>query len=999
MAGTGLPVHVESVTQEAESAVNAALSGVKSDMAGQIDTIGSQLDNGETDVNAAIASKIGSIDNDLYEAKAPINKAVDKAMVDTTTPIYYTEAELNAHGTQIPMDTQQVIAALSDPTGQQVVAQLIPGKPITSSRDVILTTVPTDDRTITIPALEQTPTPYVPPPVAPPVVPPPPPPPSFNDGGISTPGTVSPLPPLPAAIPQPPSTLPSLCPGQTPPPNLVAPPAGDTGYFGINGCGTPPGRTFVGLMCPDEMTDEMRKPPYVSCWGNEGQVYVWKAPESPPPPPPPPPPPEVSPPPPASPPPVCCVMPPPPCGCSESPPSPPPPASPPTPESPPPPPPAPVNPISEIFYRGATECDIVGDLVDTFKQGPYFKSDQPDLVEKSEGISDLYRRLVSGLQSISRTVLGESWTENKNLEAATYSLTTDILGGVTQVQTAMSLLPFPSKDIQRASANIAIAIGTATKAEMGTGVPMGQMSLPLQYALNYMNANAIPSQSEVDILFGRGFIDEANWNCLTKMQGNDPYQRRSLITLDEWRPDPSQTVLLKWRGAINAAQEIEYMKRNHVPFDERRDQLYALMTYVPSASDLVMFMTRDAADDAVVKQYGYDNEFETKLYGAGGKIAPGPIAKWMQANGISEDVMRYVWRSHWKIPSNTQLYEALHRFRPDRVEYVLWQGRNPNWKPGDADPPGDPRPIVVTASDVQNAIEVNDMAPGWVPALMAASYHPINRTDAIDAFQSGVFNDVQLYEAMRDNGYTDKDATLFVQLQVAKRATRMRNSSGVWTSRKILRAYMDGVLSYAAANALLAPIVLSEDQRADLLSGADAEMNAQSKRVAIKRFRRAYMVGEMGAAQVKDILLSRGIDPMRIDQLLYQWDDERQGRYKEPTARLIIQWATLGIISSDDAYDRLKKMGYNDIDAQRIVWQGLYAQQQAVQKTIEKAAKQRDATFKSLQQAAKAETDDLTKRWNQLKSDITFWQKEADRVEKALQQRNTGVGAQMPPNL
>lgn len=623
---------------------------------------------------------------------------------------------------------------------------------------------------------------------------------------------------------------------------------------------------------------------------------------------------------------------------------------------------------------------------------PENKTGKPLADRSTDTISGLYRKGVSGVKAF--VDFAFDGFDTKTLQESyrqSMASTGDILGGTTRLRAAIDGLPpeiAPNKDV---AWTLGMTVATFHDAAQEMGFPGDQLVLPYTYLFNYQHPWAIPAQGELDTLYATGKYTFERWSCLTRAHGNDPDMRGELVELAYTRPSPSEIAILKRRGYfdVEPADYRELMRLAGVaPTNERWYE--ELTAFVPGASDIVRFMTRDAMDDAVAKRYNLDKDFETKLYGAGGKVAPGQAADWMRANGVSEEQMRAFWRAHWDIPSNTALYEMYHRLREDRAAVAEWDDRATGMDADAAVKRLGPRPPVVALSDVRRALEINDMAPEWVDPLLAISFHPINRTDLIDGYHAGSVSEAQFISGMRDNGYSPENAKSLLDIQRAKKGARLANQSGVMSVRKVMRYYREGAITSARADELMAPVIIDPVQRQRLIQGADAEAEADVRVAFLKRARRAYFTGGWTDEGLAIEFQARGIDPARGEQLRRQWFHEREGRFKEPSAKMVVDWCKHGIISPDDAYARLRRIGYDDVDTRRIVAQGIVAQNRAIEAEMGKQERALNAVVTSMRKARKTEEAALKAREKEIRDDIERMSKEGERIRKELASRLPG---------
>lgn len=925
-----IPPHYQDAMDRISADLVSAQQSIDALWIQRIDAIETELRAAQSDVYTSVATVMGAIDGELRAAIVPSVKALDKAITTIAGDLIYAEEELRAVGVAVPQTPEARVIDLEEPTGDRLFARLTGTDPDSTRPPEALG------------AYHDYPIPS-----APSVI---------SDGAqVETPdGTLDTLPPaladagatdtdtLESAASDCGCSVPIPC--ASPTITITCPPVADEsegGGGGESGGGGGP----TGIESIDEVLASVPQDPiqaaaeYLFSDGAPGPVDEVGA--------------RIA---------AGAVV-----GAA--------------------------NVRAPQWYplRWATS-DVCGMLAETVA---HYKMDSMSVdisaAERGNVITQIWRGGLAGIQTAADAVFSGLSSEVRSGAFKQYiQLTGDILGGAsTVIHTLQGMVPGSLPDIN-AAWNIGMRLATAQKAGESTGYPMSYLSLPLTYALQFSNPLQIPSQSELNGAYLSGALDDQTWVCLTRTNGNQPDLARVMLSASQTRPNVSDIVQLYQRGVIGTIDMLRArMRTEGVLTDAYMTEYVALAQYIPASSDLVRYMTRDSADDDVVKQYGYDTDFEKKLYGKGGAAAPGPIAAWMRANGVTEDVMRYYWRSHWDIPSNTALYEMLHRLRPDRDEVTGWDRAFAANGEEAATKAFGPRPRVVTTDDVRRAIEVNDMAPTWVQPLVDISYHPINRTDVIDGYHAGAISERVFVGRMQDNGYTRENAEFLLDIQRAKRGTRLANKSGVWTERLILRAYMDGTINGGRADALLTPLVTDPGLRQALIQGADRMVDARVKSATLKRLRRAYIVGELEDVDATARLLAGGMSEQRAADLLSMWQDEQRGRYREPTAKMVIEWARNGLIAEQDAYQRLLRLGYISLDAERMIYRGLQQRQGDMQRALGIAEKRQAQVIKDKRAAKRADDKELEERAKEA-------QRELDRLSKELKRINDEQGKRKP---
>lgn len=461
-----------------------------------------------------------------------------------------------------------------------------------------------------------------------------------------------------------------------------------------------------------------------------------------------------------------------------------------------------------------------------------------------------------------------------------------------------------------AAVALATMLAGVSWAETITGAPLKYLAQSNTYSLQFLAPQFLPGQADLDNLQLRDKIDEDVWTCLTKANGNLPQWHRAARDAKQALLTPDQITQLRRRNLITVKQYWDMMREAGYINDRYTGATWELSELPLGASDIVRCMVRDSFDAHAVAKYQYDKDFTEKF--------TGQARDWFYWQGYSEEQARYIWRAHWEIPSNTALYEMYHRLRPDRKEAVEYGEQLAAAEAaGGAAPAGD-APPVVTRSDIKEAMEINDMAPAWIDAMLAISMHPITNSDAARAYMIGYFDSAELIERFRDNGYTEDDATTLAEYWEFESNKRIRSQSGVLTPRKVLSLYKDGAIDRAAARLYLQDIFPNAQQLDKLLGQADDQQKAELVQTRSKLIKRSVITGEYTNKDAVTALIGLGINRNTAQGTADTWELEGSHRSKEVLAAQLCKWRYMGLITSDQHQQRLMRLGYPLDDARTI---------------------------------------------------------------------------------
>ena len=458
-------------------------------------------------------------------------------------------------------------------------------------------------------------------------------------------------------------------------------------------------------------------------------------------------------------------------------------------------------------------------------------------------------------------------------------------------------------------------LGAAQQIENKTSIPLSYLMTSERYLFQFANPQELPNQVRTDDAYLSGTISDALWECWTKANGNLAEPARRVMTGNQARPDIGDLITLYRRGKLTRDELNQRAREKGVLDTKYVHEWLEASVALPTQSDLVKFMVRDAADDDVAKAYGFDNGFEEKF-------TP-QMEAWARALGLDPKYFRYEWRAHWNVPSYTQLMEMFHRLRPGRPELLEWDEKWGQLGEAAAELAGEPRPPVVTLADVQKAIEVDDYAPAWVRAMVSIGYAPITRTDAVRAYQIGAFDESRLKSAFLDVGYSPASADDLVEFHRQDKARRRANVTGTWSMRKITTYFKRGFLSRDKAAELMRPLTADGAEVERVLSSAEEEMAADTRAAAVKGVRRGLMSGEHSDKQAQALLLGFGVDATSAARLVTTWVMERDTRYKRISAAEAQKMFRNGLIGAEELRQRLINLGYARRDADLIMAKAL----------------------------------------------------------------------------
>lgn len=181
-------------------------------------------------------------------------------------------------------------------------------------------------------------------------------------------------------------------------------------------------------------------------------------------------------------------------------------------------------------------------------------------------------------------------------------------------------------------------------------------------------------------------------------------------------------------------------------------------TDIPGPGDLIRFAVREA----------YDETRWTEL--------PPGFSEYMKFQGYSETWSNIFWTAHWQLPSLTACYEA------------VWRGkRSEDW--------------------LKDMLTLHDFEAQYHDVLIANMYKTLPRVDIRRAYEAGFFDESEVENRMKIEGYNEEDAAI-------QAATQIREVLDVYIKAEAKESetdFIDGFIDEATLRANLEALIPNPD--------------------------------------------------------------------------------------------------------------------------------------------------------------------------------------------
>lgn len=462
---------------------------------------------------------------------------------------------------------------------------------------------------------------------------------------------------------------------------------------------------------------------------------------------------------------------------------------------------------------------------------------------------------------------------------------------------------------------------------------MNPVIIPLLDLLDRLIKSAmptgVPSTDEAIAMFLANGIDKDHFRCLVELNGDNFEEAYYQFEASRSKLNIDDSIQLLRRGVFDENLFKQYVRMDGWIADKEIEHKIELSWLYPGPQDIVRFMLRDVDDDTIVNKFGLDDEFERKFGGT--------LQQWAVYAGVPEDVMKYHWRAHWKIPSPQMLFEMLHRLRPEKPDV---QQKN----------------ATVTIEDVNIALGQDDWLPYWQPRLTEISYRPFTRVDARRMYAGGFISGDQFKSTVQDQGYKPEDAELtkkWMDNEVVKQAM----------ATDAAKAY----LKYGIGEQQLRLELIGRGYSLFAITDAIGRLNDRLHWDHIAKctdaIAKKYINGDIDQASLSKDLTGVGIVGSQAADLIGRLNCQMKHKEKSETGSQLCEWYQNGLITPGEFATRLVNIGYDSDNATRIVTmcqikaaEKILKQQQKLAKetqtAIEKAKKEQEKAIKEAEKAA-----------------------------------------------
>ena len=425
--------------------------------------------------------------------------------------------------------------------------------------------------------------------------------------------------------------------------------------------------------------------------------------------------------------------------------------------------------------------------------------------------------------------------------------------------------------------------GTAGDLLDRTGVPWSYIT-----AL-YNDIIRKASLENLSKLFWRGIIDENELYRLAKVQGYDEYHTDLIVEAHRPLPSPEELIYAfkKWGFDDETVEKfLEWLGYKGWSRMIKMESYYK----IPSISDIIRFMVREAFNPYAIEKFRMLEEF------------PEEAVRYAEIQGLTRDWVEKYWIAHWDLPSPSQVFDMYHR-----IDKAPSEDAEPVVSPYS----GEVRYRHISKQVVFDYLKFADLLAYWRPKMLRISDNPLTRVDIRRMYELGIFNEDDMFFAYIEAGYSEEHAkalTDYTVLEVmSEEINKVRN--------ELIEAYVDGAIDLYELRQYLLDLHINPQIVEVLLAYAEWKKSNELRKSIIKAIRERFIEGDLDEVGVSSELAKWGFRIEEINRYLDLWAEERRARRRYLTKAEIIKAYQKRIFTREQAIKKLVVLGYTEEDA------------------------------------------------------------------------------------
>jgi len=220
---------------------------------------------------------------------------------------------------------------------------------------------------------------------------------------------------------------------------------------------------------------------------------------------------------------------------------------------------------------------------------------------------------------------------------------------------------------------------------------------------------------------------------------------------------------------------------------------------------------------------------------------------------------------------------------------------------------------IISREDFDLLLRAQDVMPFWRDKIVAMSYSPLTRVDVRRMHQLGVLTKDQVRDAYLDLGYDTNNAQRLADFTEKLNAPATADDPAEATKltrTSILAFFADGVIERDRALSLLQSLGISADESELYLSSSEMDQQRAERKDQIALVIDQARAGILTFNEAQDRLNGLGLETREIDQAITQLVRIQAGNTKLPSRADLDRMVKAGLISDAEYRDTMARLGY-----------------------------------------------------------------------------------------
>jgi hypothetical protein len=375
-------------------------------------------------------------------------------------------------------------------------------------------------------------------------------------------------------------------------------------------------------------------------------------------------------------------------------------------------------------------------------------------------------------------------------------------------------------------------------------------------------------------MYRRKIITRDDLLHLTRANGWPDWQTDNFLQIAQRLTPESMLLPGYWRNLVSEAKLDDVLDKSGYSAEDI--QLWKdLSERIPSPAELISIAVREGFDDAVARQFGYDEAF------------PSDAAEAAEKGGLQQEWFRRLWRAHWRLPSVTQGFDMFHR-------------------------------AILSRQELELLLRAADIPSFWRDKLIQLSYNVITRVDVRRMYALKVFTEEEVYNRYVDYGYSPDDAEALTEWTVKEYAEEERQL----TKADILRLYRESIITEQEAVPYLEALNFGPAEIGLLLTREDFSKIEEYEQEVVENVKAGFIASIFDDNDVRQQLGQLNPPAGFIDDKLSLWRLEKARRVIRPTVSQLRDMWQSEVITDHQLEVELKGRGYTDtyIEWYKTLW-------------------------------------------------------------------------------